>query len=170
MVKHCHSYIYSLLILIRKDLCLKMDKSLYQSARQYGRTWEKLLNHLGLKLKFIPKKKLGNGKLWLYQLEKKPYFLYGKRTQIGNVSKSLLILILTHVIVLSAVTAASMLLTLMVLRMLFQRLLTETWNPCTWHYLLLLLLLFLLFPKRIRFGRIHKTWQIAHRFLFIFSL
>ena len=32
----------------------------------------------------------GNGKLWLYQLEKEPY------SQIGKISKLLLILILTH--------------------------------------------------------------------------
>ena len=35
-------------------------------------------------------------KLWLYKLEKEPYFPYGKRAQIGKVSKLLLILILTH--------------------------------------------------------------------------
>ena len=52
--------------------------------------------YLSLKLKFIPKKKLGNGKLWLYQLKKEPYFPYEKRAQIGKVSKLLLILILTH--------------------------------------------------------------------------
>ena len=35
-------------------------------------------------------------KLWLYQLEKKPYFSYGKRAEIKKVSKLLLTLILTH--------------------------------------------------------------------------
>ena len=35
-------------------------------------------------------------KLWLYQLEKKPYFPYGKRAEIKKVSKLLLTLILTH--------------------------------------------------------------------------
>ena len=64
-------------MLIRKDVCLKLDKSPYLSALQYGRKWEKALkHHLSLKLKFIAKKKLGNGKLWLYQLEKEPYFGY----------------------------------------------------------------------------------------------
>ena len=64
---------------------------------QYGRKLEKMLkNYLSFKLKFIPKKKLGNGKLWLYQLEREPYFPYGKRAQIGKVSKLLLILIITH--------------------------------------------------------------------------
>ena len=73
---------------------VKMDKSPYF---QYGRKSEKMLkNYLSFKLKFIPKKKLGNGKLWLYQLEREPYFPYGKRAQIGKVSKLLLILIITH--------------------------------------------------------------------------
>ena len=39
---------------------------------------------------------LGNGKLWLYPLEKESYFPYGKRAHIAKVSKLLLILILTH--------------------------------------------------------------------------
>ena len=40
--------------------------------------------------------KPGNGKLWIYQQKKEPYFPYEKRAQIGKVSKLLLILILTH--------------------------------------------------------------------------
>ena len=44
---------------------------------------EKVLKHyLSLKLKFIPKKNLGKGKLGLYQVEKEPYFPYRKRTQV----------------------------------------------------------------------------------------
>ena len=83
--------------IIRKDLCLKMDKSPYQSAVQYGRKWKKVVKlYLSLKIKFIPKRKLGNGKLWIYQLKKEPYFPYEKRAQIRKVSKLLLILILTH--------------------------------------------------------------------------
>ena len=64
--------------------------------------WKKMRNiktlkhYLSLKLKFIPKKKLGNRKLWLYQLEKESYVPYGKGPQIGKVSKLFLIIILTH--------------------------------------------------------------------------
>ena len=45
-----------------------------------------LKHYLSLKLKFLPKKKLNlkklNEKLWLYHLEKKAFFPYGKRAQI----------------------------------------------------------------------------------------
>ena len=58
--------------------------------------WENVLKHLRLKLKFILKRKLGNEKIWVYRLEKKPYFTYGKKNQIGKVSTLLLILILSH--------------------------------------------------------------------------
>ena len=39
---------------------------------------ETVLKHPGLKLKFITEKTLANGKLWLYQLERKPTFLMEK--------------------------------------------------------------------------------------------
>ena len=46
-----------------------MDKSLYWSTVQYERKSEKnLKNYLGLKLK----KTIGNGRVWLYQLQKEP--------------------------------------------------------------------------------------------------
>ena len=115
-----------------------------------------------MKVKFIPKKKLGNGKLWLYQLEKEPYFPYGKGAQIEKVNKLLLILIVTYRTVISAVTAAWMWLTLMAL--MFQSSLTDL-EARTWHYLSLL---FLLFAKRIRFGRMHQTWQRHIDFFFFF--
>ena len=56
---------------------------------------------------------------------KEPYFPCGKRAQKEKVTKLLLILISTHGTVVSAVTAASMLLTLMVLRMMFHRSFTD---------------------------------------------
>ena len=59
----------------------------------------------------------------MYQLEKEPYFPYGKGAQIEKVNKLLLILIVTYRTVISAVTAASMLLTLMAL--IFQSSLTD---------------------------------------------
>ena len=44
----------------------------------------------------IPKKKLGNGKICMYQLEKEPDFPYRKVAQTEKFSKFLLILIVTH--------------------------------------------------------------------------
>ena len=45
---------------------------------KYSPIWKKmrkrLKHYLSLKLKCIPKKEPGKGKLWLYQLEWKPYF------------------------------------------------------------------------------------------------
>ena len=81
----------------------------------------------------------GNGKLWLYQLEKEPY------SQIGKISKLLLILILTHGTVIFSYFR------LWCFCERYSRDHSRTWNPCTWHDLLLSL--FPSFTKRIRFGQ-----------------
>ena len=84
-MKDCHSGIYKLLILIRKYLCLRIDKLPYQSALQYGIKWKKK------KIKISKEKDQAHSqkevwKSW-YQLEKEPYFPYGKRAQREKISK-----------------------------------------------------------------------------------
>ena len=76
--------IQSLLMLIRNDLYLKTEKSSHLRCPPILKKMTKFFRTLS-ELKFqvhFQKETWKREKLWLYQLEKEPYFPYGKRVQV----------------------------------------------------------------------------------------